>query len=298
MTQVNDRHWGQTSWEDQDFNQTFTFLNNRIQKPNWLFDEDGRVTKSVSDQNEETLTTFDALGHAVRTTVTGQAESMAFYDGDGEQIKLTSSTRDSETGVWTTEPTKYYIRSTVMGGAVVSEVWSNGKKHRSIIKSIGNQTAVQTAYSSTTAQLNETVIFEYSDAMGMSYRTVDENGDPVASGDGGEGSPIETDPLGGSVGLFSPYLLTIPPYNPNPRFPDLKTFNLSQEPEQMFSFNSLYSLYGSRIADLPGFGTNWGTFAELGEHQYEESVQNATHGFNPNEHYGGRPGAKLRSWRL
>jgi len=68
----------------------------------------------------------------------------------------------------------------------------------------------------------------------------------------------------------------------------------------MQSFDSLYSTFGSRIADLPGFGTNWGSFAELGMHQYEESVWNATHGlgFNPNEHYGGRPGSRFTGYGL
>jgi len=216
MTDVSNLHWGQSSWDGQDFNQTFTYLNNRIQKPNWLFDADGRVTKSISDQADTTLTTFNAAGQAVRTTITGQTDTVAFYAGDGKEIKLASSTCDAGTGVWTVQPEKYYIRSSVMGGAVVSEVWANGRKHRSVIKGIGNQTVVQTAYSTAAAQLNETVMFEYSDAMGVSYRTEDKDGNPVASGDGGEGSAIETDPLGGSVGLSSPYLSTAPPYSPDP----------------------------------------------------------------------------------
>jgi len=111
-----------------------------------------------------------------------------------------------------------------MKGKVISGVWANGKKHRSFVKGIGNQMAVQTAYNTATATLSESVIFEYSDASGMSYRTVNKDAAAVAYGDGGEGSPIETDPLGGSVGLSTPYFEPVI-WEPEPEQPMLMPFN-------------------------------------------------------------------------
>lgn len=296
MTQVNNLHWGTSSWQGQNFNQSFTYVNNRIQKPDWLFDGDGRNTKSVADDGETTLKTFDAAGQLVRT-LTGHADSVSFYSGQGDEIKRHVRAFNEQTGAWVAMPTKYYIRSSVLKGRVVSEVWGSGKKHRSYVKGIGGQTAVQTAYYTETSPLNESVIFEYSDAMGVSYRTTDKMGNAVAYGDGGEGSPVETDPLGGSVGMSSPYFEE-PVYIPQPEYPELQPYS----PPDLFApdFSALYASLGSRVADLPGFGTNWGSFSELGMLQYEERVHNAFRGlgFRTSEELGGRPGARFSGYGL
>lgn len=290
LTESNNMHWGVTYWQGQDFNQAYEFENNRVQLTGWTYDSDGRLTASGDKQN-----THDAAGKLIRTLST-LVDSRTSYDGDGRETKRQSDIYSDETAVWTAQPTKYYIRSSVLQGRVISEVWANGKKHRSIIKGIGRQTAVQSAYASATATLNEFVLFEFSDSSGMSYRTVDKNGAAVAAGDGGEGSPIETDPLGGSIGTSTPYVEIIVPYEPDPEYLDLIPFGTGGPEVPGMDFASLYATFGSRIADLPGFGTNWGSFLHLAEALYEESVWNATHGlgFNPNEFYGGPPGARLR----
>ena len=53
------------------------------------------------------------------------------------------------------------------------------------------------------------------------------------------------------------------------------------------SFRSLYAFFGSKIADLPGFGTEWGSMSEFYLAQYEERVDNAFsgRGFLTNEEY-------------
>lgn len=66
----------------------------------------------------------------------------------------------------------------------------SGKKHRSFVKGIGNETVIQSAYAAEEATLNELVLFEFSDPSGMSYRTTNKLGAPAATDDGGEGSPI------------------------------------------------------------------------------------------------------------
>jgi hypothetical protein len=119
-------------------------------------------------------------------------------------------------------------------------------------------------------------MFEFSDASGMSYRTTDKVGVAAATGDGGEGSPIEIDPLGGSVGMFTPYI-TLSGGAYTPRYPDLiQPYDVSEPSGPDFS--SLYATFGSRTADLPGFGTNWGSFADFGEIYYDQRVAHSQGG--------------------
>ncbi len=218
MTQANNLHWGVNAWQGQSFNQTNSYVNNRIQKTGWVFDEDGRITKSIDDNGKITNSTFNAAGKPVMGSTTNSGLSVTHYDGNGDEVKREVSTINPGSGLIEAQPTKYYIRSSVMKGRVLSEVWASGKKHRTYAKGPGNMTAVQTAYYYATSTLNESVVFEY----------------------------------------------------------------------------------GSRIADLPGFGTNWGSFLQLDMQLHEERVWNATHGlgFNPNEFYGGPPGARLIGFTL
>jgi hypothetical protein len=54
-------------------------------------------------------------------------------------------------------------------------VWANGKKGKTFVRAAGSQIAYQSADSLDTANLHEAVIFEYSDASGMSQRVLDRN---------------------------------------------------------------------------------------------------------------------------
>ena len=53
------------------------------------------------------------------------------------------------------------------------------------------------------------------------------------------------------------------------------------------SFSSMYAFWGSKIVDLPGFGTEWGSLSEFSLVQYEERVENAFsgRGFLTDEEY-------------
>ncbi len=294
LTESNNLHWGERSWAGQSFNKSYAYSNNRLQQAGWTYDEDGRNTGSTTD-TDAVNKTFEAAGKQVRA-LSQYVDSRTVYDGNGAEIKRQTDMLNSEETGWEAQPTKYYIRSSVLKGSVVSEVWADGKKHRSYVKGIGNETAVQTSYAYETAQLNELVLFEFSDTSGMSYRTTNKTGEAAATGDGGEGSPIETDPLGGSVGTFTPFISLVEPYHTE--YPQLQPYIPHELPAP--DFTSLYTVFGSSIADLPGFGTNWGSFSQLGLQLYSESVWNATHSleFNPNEYYGGPPGARLTGFGL
>jgi hypothetical protein len=66
--------------------------------------------------------TYDAAGRNTNIEMGYSAEATAF-DGDGQQVKTVESTLE-ESG-WVPE-TKYYVRSTVLGGQVLSEINADG----------------------------------------------------------------------------------------------------------------------------------------------------------------------------
>jgi YD repeat-containing protein len=80
-----------------------TYVNNRNQNVGWTYDPDGRAinfqTPNSSGQSSNSRFTYDASGQQVQ----------GVNDGNGQQIKWSD---------------RYYVRSTVLGGAVISEVSS------------------------------------------------------------------------------------------------------------------------------------------------------------------------------
>ena len=83
---------------------TTTYVKNRSQNPGWIYDSDGRlinINKALSSSLEQTTQfAYDASGRRVN----------GVNDGDGQQIKSSI----------------YYVRSSVLGGAVISEVSAEG----------------------------------------------------------------------------------------------------------------------------------------------------------------------------
>ncbi|HWW75207.1 MAG TPA: hypothetical protein VNZ44_07425, partial [Pyrinomonadaceae bacterium] len=101
LTSRTGAYWYKESGE----NYGATYVNNRNQNTGWLYDADGRLTQSVVQGSSGTYNntyTYDAAG---------QRTDAGRYDGDGLQIK-------SADGLLC------YVRSTVLGGKVISEVWS------------------------------------------------------------------------------------------------------------------------------------------------------------------------------
>ncbi len=221
LTQRNNRHWGVESWYGQSNNLSYTYKNNRVQGAGWQYDMDGRNLQTASP-DDYASSVYNAAGQMIRSK-TAQTDALRRYDGNGREIKrrIANFHETANSLDWVLQPTKYYIRSSVLGNEVVSEVWSNGRKGKTFVRAAGAQLAVQSAYASDTANLNEAVFFEYTDASGMSQRTTDKLGAATASGDGGEGSPVETDPLGGSVGTSTPYLEQLPQFQPGEKYPML-----------------------------------------------------------------------------
>jgi len=109
-----------------------TYANNR--RGNWSYDADGRVTVSSDSSTSSTRTwTYDAAGEkiGVAETISGATatDTMA-YDGDG-QLLYESVFKNSAT------TSDYLIRSSVLGGAVLTKLDAAGNKDTTYVPANG-----------------------------------------------------------------------------------------------------------------------------------------------------------------
>jgi len=228
------------SWSNtHGFGSNDSYSNNR--RINWTYDSQGNLTNNIKRQY-----TYDAASQTIAISSSSGSFSQVF-DGDGDRIKST------EFGVAT-----YYLRSTVLD-QVVNELSGTGASLRGFVYASGKVLAESglivhdevsgTSVRKTSAQSGYTVLFDELDPLGTDAYTEDPYLDDPEYGGRGEGGPVYpgygniSDPSRGctSNGVFSVCS------------PDM-------------------SFWGSRIADLPGFGTNWGSFSELGEWEYKQRL--------------------------
>ena len=226
MTTRNNRHWGIETWYNQNNNLSYSYENNKITNTGWQYDADGRATDAV-ESNSYISSIYDAKGQLVKITSDNERETNRFYDGGGREGKRTSKNyveNGQGGGSWVDEPKKYYIRSSVLGGEVVSETDASGRKAKTYVRAAGATLAWQTVYYHPTTQAeSEYVNFEHFDASGLSYRSTANDGTTIY-GEGAEGSPAELDPMGSNVGLYTPYIELIQPIEPE--YPSLQPLNM------------------------------------------------------------------------
>jgi len=228
MTTRNNLHWGVDTWYGQSNNLSYDYENNRITNTGWQYDADGRVTTTAAPDDPAT-SVYDARGQMIRRTSggagSGSSNAQRFFDGDGREIKRTRmafvedpNMNDWPYGTWTEADPVYYIRSTVMGGTVVSETGPTGKKKKTHVMAPGAKIATQSQYT-VNGNVTKSVAFEHFDASGMSFRSTTSSGVAV-SGDGQyEGAPAEMDPMGGNAGLSTPYIQLDPAPPPDQEYP-------------------------------------------------------------------------------
>lgn len=143
-----------------------TYFNNRNTASGWSYDEDGRLLTST-DNGANFSFSYDAAGRIVAAAQPGKTVSES-YDGGGQRAKWV------ENGDAT-----YYIRSTVMGGQVLTELNSSGGKKRGYVYAGGNVVAKQESGQ---------VLWDQRDVSGVSMRMTNSVGTVTTR--------IETDPLG------------------------------------------------------------------------------------------------------
>ncbi len=232
LTARNNLHWGIDTFQNHSNNLSYTYQNNRITDPynTRQYDADGRMLESTNYDDGGTYV-YDAGGQLTQFTDLDTGNGYYSYlDGNGQEAKHRKLTDD---GTGTVEEIKYYIRSSVLRGAVVSEADSTGRKLKTIVRAAGEELAWQTVYHDTTNNTDsEYVNFQQLDASGFSYRSTTTSGDAMTA-QGTDGAPAELDPLGGNVGVSSPYIFLNggrAGYPHNPALPTLRTFDLFESP--------------------------------------------------------------------
>ena len=95
-------------------------MNNRHlpQGTQWQYDADGRLLSGPGAYN-----TYDAAGRNTHLDTYGYGTATLGMDGDGRQIKTEETVWDEGWQTYITV-TKHYLRSSVLGGKVLTEIWS------------------------------------------------------------------------------------------------------------------------------------------------------------------------------
>ncbi len=131
---------------------------------------------------------YDSAGRNVRHLPNdGEYELDRVYDGDGLEVKKIEKVWDFENNQWKEPTRKYYIRSTVKSGEIITEVAGDGKKSQTFVYAGSDLLARQTL--SNDAVPVESVKWEHWDPAKISRRTTDKDrNSPSFSG-------VELDPL-------------------------------------------------------------------------------------------------------
>jgi len=127
---------------------TFTYTNNR--RNGWSYDADGRISYTPLSTNDGARNLwYDAAGRLVKNTIAsgaGSSSTTATYipacDGDGRLAYEWAQT----TGIGYSYPptTSYILRSTVLGGEVLTRLDQNGNKSITYVPAKGLLFATQT----------------------------------------------------------------------------------------------------------------------------------------------------------
>jgi YD repeat-containing protein len=188
---------------------THTYVNDR--NTLWEYDAAGNVTK-----DQEFRYTLDAAGQVrnvdslstVQNPIVGKdpSSTTSSTDGDGLQVKTTNTVFELRTQFQHTTTT-YYVRSSMLGGQVVSEVTASGSRQRGFVYAGSEVLAWQEVENGV-----EQVVWEHRDAADTSFRTSNSQG--FTTGNGILGQPAELDPTGNNAGLVNP--IVINPDGPPP----------------------------------------------------------------------------------
>jgi YD repeat-containing protein len=103
---------------------TSTYINNR--RTNWSYNADGQLTSTPSTGTDAPRSmTYDAAGRMITSVETGQVSTSTYsatYDGDGHLVYEASTTSPGSSTA------SYIVRSTVLGGEVLTRLDQSGNK--------------------------------------------------------------------------------------------------------------------------------------------------------------------------
>jgi thermitase len=186
LTQIDGRNWDKPSGTGPD-----TYVNDRRQ--GWIYDEDGRLLSGSTG-----FFYYDASGKVYSFGDGDPFMTDQQMDADGHRTKSVLRSYDAGTNQWTTQSTTYYLTSSVLGGAVATELTAQGAKQKTFVYSGANVLASQTVSGGTQA-----VQWAHNDASGASFRTTDVSGQTA-------GDAAELDAMGADAGLYKPFVWNPP----------------------------------------------------------------------------------------
>ena len=184
------------------------YQNNRLTSPN-ANDAEGNIIADAKQWTYDTSNKPSKTFHFFYPDPTSAITDQEFfsYDGNGLLVKIRTShqVNDVEPEIETT----YKIRSSMLGGEIVSETYNGGGGNKTYIRANGTVVAVDDGQN----------IWMHKDLNLNSLRSTRADGTVVGGGlDQGDTDIYELDPAGKSVGFFDPYAGGIP-------MPEIGLFN-------------------------------------------------------------------------
>jgi len=175
VNQRNNRFWSRSDLF------TASYTNNR--KQGWSYDAAGNVLA-----NDEMGFSYDAAGR--NYYISGESGSTLVWltlssDGDGQGVKRFEDRYNYDTNT-STQTTTYYLRSSVLGGRLVTELNAQGQKQKGYVYAGGELLALQ----------NYSVSWRHENPVTSSRGSSGTNG--FYSGE------VEFDPAGVNVGFSEP----------------------------------------------------------------------------------------------
>ena len=238
-----------------------------------------------------TTMTYNAAGQQVSATKLGTGNVQQDYDGDTFRVKKTDA------GMIT-----HYLRSSVLGGKVVAEINDSGAWTRGFVYDWGGQllTMQQSGGNRWIHQDPVTKSKRVTDTIGATASIIDldpwggetnrtVNGAVTSrkfttydrNSNGRDDATMRSyfawfsrydqpDPHDGSLNITNPQSFNRYAYTQNDPVNFTDPSGLVRTPSFIVGGIIMdLNFWGSRIADLPGFGTMWGSFSELAEWEHE-----------------------------
>jgi len=172
-----------TDCSRDDFSDSNTLVNNRNTHSGASYDADGRQLHLMGIHKR-----FDARGSMIKLwNGLSEYDLMFAHDGNGQEVKRTEKVWDTEEMDWSEPETVYYIRSSALGGKILTEVASTGAKAKTYIYAGNEVLAEQNVNIEDNS--SQSVAWEHWDASGVARVRTKPDGSTYIGGE-------EIDPLG------------------------------------------------------------------------------------------------------
>jgi YD repeat-containing protein len=201
--------WGQMTtrttrfWSQGDFF-TASYLNGRNQNPQWQYDNAGNIV-----QDDTLQYTWDAAGrNRVVVSRVSTATAKQEHDGLGQVVKR------GEGAAGPPNSYHYFLRSSVLGGRVITELYQEGLKIKGYVYAGGEVLAEQLKDQFG----NSVVVWRHDNPLTGSRGTSNQQRAYMTT--------IEADPMGVNVGVEDPFIEPEPGgFQPDPQAPMLSGLN-------------------------------------------------------------------------